>query len=77
MGGLCLKLLPSLIGIPDRLCLLPGGVVFFVELKAPGQKPRPIQVKRIAQLRRLGFRVEVVDSKERVDEMIQALGGDG
>ena len=56
---------------------MPGGVVFFVELKALGQKPRPIQVKRHEQLRLLGFRVEVIDSKNGVDEMIQALGGDG
>ena len=51
--------------------------MFFVELKAPGQKPRPIQVKRHEQLRKLGFRVEVIDEKEQVDAMVRALGGGG
>ena len=27
-------------GLPDRLCLFPGGEVVFVELKAFGKKPR-------------------------------------
>ena len=51
--------------------------MFFVELKAPGQKPRPIQVKRHEQLRKLGFRVEVIDEKEQVDVLIRLWGGDG
>lgn len=70
-GGLCLKFVsPGWDGAPDRVCLWPGGRITFVELKAPGKKPRPLQIRRIAQLRELGFEVTVVDSLER------ASGGD-
>lgn len=69
-GGLALKLVsPSLIGLPDRLVLLPGGEAFFVELKRPGGKTRPIQDRVIGMIRRLGFRVHVVDSKEGVNAL--------
>ena len=70
-GGLCLKFVsPGWDGAPDRVCLWPGGRITFVELKAPGKKPRPLQIRRIEQLRELGFEVTVVDSLER------ASGGD-
>ena len=70
-GGLCLKFVsPGWDGAPDRICLWPGGKIKFVELKKPGAKPRPLQVKRMEQLRKLGFDVAVVDSLEK------AAGGD-
>ena len=55
---------------------LPGGHAVFVELKAPGKAPRPIQIHQIGMLKQLGFRVEVIDSKEQVDEFVLTLGGD-
>ena len=62
-NGFCIKLLcDQCIGLPDRLCLLPGGKIAFVELKTTGKKPRPIQALRHTQLRQLGFRVEVIDT---------------
>lgn len=62
-GGMAIKLdATSCAGIPDRLVVLPDGKMFFVELKQPGKKPRPIQVKRHADLNRLGFNVYVIDS---------------
>ena len=65
LGGLCLKFVsPGWDGAPDRLCLLPGGKICFVELKRPGAKPRPLQLRRHEQLRRLGFDVRVIDSME-------------
>lgn len=72
--GLCIKLTsPSLDGIPDRLVLLPEGKCGFVECKAPGKKPRPLQVKRRRQLQRLGFKVYVLDNKKRIKELIDDI----
>ena len=55
---------PSNPGVPDRIVLLPGGRVIFVELKAPGKKPTPLQAKMHDRLRALGFDVRVIDSLE-------------
>ena len=70
-GGLALKLVsPGFNGVPDRLLLFPGARAAFCELKAPGQKPRPLQVHRMNQLRKLGFPVYVVDSAEQIKEVL-------
>ena len=70
-GGLALKFLsPNFNGVPDRLLLFPGGKAVFVEVKAPGQKPRPLQQHRIAQLRALGFKVYVVDSPNQISQLL-------
>lgn len=71
LGGLCLKL-PAIhmIGLPDRLCLLPGGVAFFVEVKTTKQRPRKIQEYVHAKLRDLGFTVLVIDCTEDIDDLI-------
>lgn len=71
LGGICWKFVsPGVAGVPDRLVLLPGGQIVFVELKAPGQKARKLQEYRHKQLRKLGFRVEIIDSIEGVKEFI-------
>ena len=76
-GGVALKFVsPGCAGVPDRLVLMPGGKAAFVEVKAPGRKPRPLQIRRISQLRRLGFRVFVLDGTEQIEEVLQKIGGD-
>lgn len=62
---------PGNSGVPDRLCLLPNGKIFFVELKFPGKNPRALQVNQITKITKLGQRVYVVDSKEKVDEVLE------
>jgi hypothetical protein len=62
---------PSRRSVPDRLCLLPGGKAIFVELKAPGKKPTEGQLREHKRLRALGFQVDVIDSKEGVDEWVK------
>ena len=75
--GLPLKFVsPGFDGVPDRLVLFPDEKMGFVELKAPGKKLRPLQMRRIAQICRLGFRVYVVDGLEQIDEVLQEIGGD-
>ena len=73
-GGMCIKLLcDNLLGLPDRLCLFPGHIIVFVELKTTGQKPRRIQVFVHKKLRNLGFRVEVIDTIEGVKQFIDDI----
>ena len=73
-GGLALKLVcPGFNGVPDRLLLFMEGKVAFVEVKAPGEKPRPLQEHRIVQLRDLGFKVYVLDNVEKIGEIIREI----
>lgn len=73
-GGIAPKFVsPGFAGMPDRLVLLPDGVIAFAELKAPGQKPRPLQEARHRLLRRLGFRVYVIDSEDQIGGMLHEL----
>ena len=75
LGGRAYKWVsPGNAGVPDRVVLLPGGRVHFVELKAPGKKPTPLQLAQHAKLSALGFPVWVLDSKARVDAFVQAAG---
>ena len=74
IGGKAYKFVsPGVTGVPDRIVVLPGGKIFFVELKAPGKKLKAIQEVRKAELEALGQRVEVIDSKEKVDELIERM----
>lgn len=74
LGGIAPKFMsPGLDGMPDRLVLLPGGHMAFVEVKAMGCKPRPLQLARHGMLRRLGFRVYVVDSLERIGGILDEI----
>lgn len=73
-GGMALKFVsPSFAGMPDRLILLPDGKMAFVEVKAPGQKPRPLQVKRHAMLRKFGFKVFVLDAASDIPMMLKKV----
>ena len=73
-GGLCPKFVsPGWDGVPDRIVLLPGGKLGFVELKAPGQKLRPLQRRRREHLECLGFRVFVIDGVEQIGGVLDAI----
>ena len=73
-GGMALKFVsPSYSGMPDRLILLPDGKVAFVEVKAPGKKPRSLQVKRHATLRKLGFQVFVLDAARDIPVILKEV----
>lgn len=73
-GGICPKFVsPGFDGMPDRLLLLPHGRFAFVEVKAPGEKPRPLQLARHRLLRRLGFKVFVLDNPQQIGEIIDEI----
>ncbi|MBE6105282.1 VRR-NUC domain-containing protein [Anaerovibrio lipolyticus] len=71
-NGMCLKQ-TGLAGIPDRLVLLPNGKCAFVELKAPGEKPRKLQQMRMKQLKKLGFKCFVIDGMEQIKPMLEVI----
>lgn len=73
-GGICPKFVsPGYDGMPDRIVLFPGGRIAFVEVKAPGEKPRPLQLSRHRLLRRLGFRVYVLDAAEQIGGILDEI----
>ena len=75
--GVALKFVsPGCIGVPDRIVMLPDGKMGFVELKAPDKTPRPIQVRRIQQIRKMGFKVFVVDSMEQIGSVLDEIQED-
>ena len=73
-GGLALKFVsPGFDGMPDRLALLPDGKMGFVEVKAPGKVPRPLQAQRHRLLRELGFRVYILDDQRQIGGIIDDI----
>jgi hypothetical protein len=67
LKGKCFKLLSNHVtGLPDRICLLPGGKVFFAEIKTTKQKPKRIQMVVHRMLRDLGFIVEIIETSEQI-----------
>lgn len=74
VGGLAIKLVsPGFAGLPDRLILIACGKIAFVEVKAHGKKPRPLQVARHEQLRKLGFKVYTLDNENDIGGIIDAI----
>lgn len=75
MGGRCVKFVPDQDpGMPDRIVMLPGGVLVWVETKKPrGGRVSKLQRLRHEQLRALGQRVEVVWTKEQADRLVSSL----
>ncbi len=74
MNGIAVKLVsPGFDGMPDRMVLLPGGHVGFVEVKQPGKVPRPLQAARHRMLRNLGFKVYVLDDEKQIGGIIDDI----
>lgn len=57
------------VGAPDYI-ILASGKAFFIETKAPGQKPRPSQSQEFSIINRHGFVVRIVDSVEAAAEAV-------
>ena len=71
LGGISIKLASlHFIGLPDRLCLLPVGHLFFAEIKTTKMKPRKIQLHVHKKLRDIGFIVEIIDTSEQIIEIL-------
>lgn len=73
-GGICPKFVsPGFDGMPDRIVLLPGRHFGFVEVKALGEVPRPLQVSRHRLMEKLGFRVYVLDDPEKIGGILDEI----
>lgn len=73
-GLLSLKYSNAMVaGYPDRLLVLPGSKVVWVELKSRGKKPTRLQLARHAELQALGHQVHVIDNKNDIDNLIATL----
>lgn len=73
---------PANRAVPDRLCLrhvpeahreIVARYVRFVEVKATGETPTPLQLHKHEQLRVMGYRVEVIDTKEGVERFVEGM----
>lgn len=79
LGGECRKVQwVGRVGAPDRVVFLPPSKIpvmfdgcIWVELKAPGAKPRPSQLREHERMRAMGQRVVVIDSIEGVEELLR------
>ena len=73
-GGIAPKFTsPGFDGMPDRIVLIPGGHMGFVEVKSMGCKPRPLQLARHRLLRGLGFKVYVLDDEQQIGGILDEI----
>jgi len=71
LGGIALKHSSQFHrGMPDRIVILPTGLIYFIELKSSGKKPEGLQELAHKQLRDLGQTVYVIDSSEKLEDFI-------
>ncbi len=76
LGGRTFKFVsPGLAGVPDRIVILPGGNVHFVEVKALGGKPSELQLRRLTQLRKLGVKALILTGTAEVDDYLYSIKG--
>ena len=74
IGGLALKFVsPGFDEVPDRIVLLSGGKIGFVEVKAPGGKLQPLQLARQNLLRQLGFKVYILDGTDQIGGILDEI----
>ena len=73
-GGMALKYTSQFHrGIPDRICLLPHGLVCFVEMKSTGQKPTKLQKHAMDKLAEMGHAVIVIDNTNGLEWFLELI----
>jgi hypothetical protein len=76
LGGQALKFRsPGITGVPDRIVLMPGGKVWFVEVKSTGKKLSPRQEIVHPMLQKLNFEVVVIDTAEKLVDFLNVIAG--
>lgn len=77
MGGWCIKMLSThLTGLPDRVCLFPGGIIFFAEIKTTKKKAKKIQILVHHKIRKLGFEVHLIDTSVQINQILKTIEND-
>ena len=73
LGGRAYKFIsPGCAGVPDRIVILPGGRIFFVETKSEGRTSTALQRKIQHELRKLGCTVySDIDTKQKVNAILR------
>ena len=75
LGGIALKFVsPSFTGVPDRIVLMPGGNIWFVEVKSTGKGVSARQKIVFPMFEKLGFRVELIDTEEKLNTLLKEMG---
>jgi len=64
---------PGRVSVPDRLIIAPSGRMAFVEVKAPGKKPTPMQEREHLKIRALGHKVYILDNLDQIDDILNEL----
>lgn len=76
LGGVFMKWVsPGNDGVPDRIAILPGGDIYFIELKKDGETPRKLQRWQQDRLRRLGCDVRTVEGMREARQFIEEVSG--
>lgn len=77
LGGVAIKFWSNVFtGMPDRMVLMPGGRIYFVELKSEGQYLKKNQKPRCRMLRRLGFMVWVISTNTQYITFLQTIANE-
>ena len=72
-GGAYKWVSPGRVGVADRIVMLPGGRVWFIELKTVKGRLSPLQKVFATEMARMGMNYAVLKSKEEVDQWILEL----
>ena len=71
VGGLCRKFIsPGVRGVPDRICIMPGGRTLYVELKSEGDTPTSHQEREHQRMELRHHKVHIIDTKAKVEDLI-------
>ena len=73
-GGRMFKFIsPGTAGVPDRIVLLPDGVIYFIEFKKAGEQPAPLQQYWLDILAGLGFHAKVIAGMGQAEAFVNGL----
>lgn len=64
---------PAMRGVPDRLCVFPGGRVVAVELKGPRGRVSSLQQRAMQRLAALGLPMALVRCAADIEQMLQEI----